>query len=285
MSTVKLLFALLSFCFISISFAQPLNNSFENWTIGMLDEWFTDSPQAVSQAGVAYNGSSSAKLEVIDLGGFAFIPIMQSLTSTFGGHPVSEKHGTLQGWYQSMPLDNDVIVVAVSMLEGSSNAVGAGVIAIAGTTSGWTQFTVPIYYTPASPTPDNTIITISIVDTSGSGESGTIGSMAYVDYLTFTGPTDVEQISGLPNNFSLSQNYPNPFNPSTKIEYSIPEQSFVQLKVYDVLGNEVATLVNEEQTAGTYRADFIGKGLSSGLYIAQLTVGNYVQTIKMSLLK
>jgi len=285
MSTVKLLFAILSFCFISISFAQPLNNSFENWTSGMLDEWFTDSPQAVSQAGVAYNGSSSAKLEVIDLGSFAFIPIMQSLTSTFGGHPVSEKHGSLQGWYQSMPLGNDAIVVAVSMLEGSSNAVGAGAIAIPGTTSGWTQFTVPIYYTPGSPTPDNTIITISIVDTSGSGESGTIGSMAYVDYLSFTGPTDVEQISGLPNNFKLSQNYPNPFNPSTKIEYSIPEQSYVELKVYDVLGNEVATLVKEEQPAGTYRADFNGKELSSGLYIAQLTASNFTQTIKMSLLK
>ena len=75
--------------------------------------------------------------------------------------------------------------------------------------------------------------------------------------------------------FHLSQNYPNPFNPSTKIEYSIPEASFVQLKVYDILGNEVAELVNEEQSAGTYRADFTANNLASGFYVAQLRAGDY----------
>jgi len=276
---------ILIFYFTSIANSQPLNNSFEDWTAGSLDEWFTSSLQAVTQENVAYEGSYSAKLEVIDLGGFALIPIMQSLIPTVGGHPVSEKHGSLQGWYQSMPLDNDVLVIGVTMLEGPSNPVGAGAIVIPGTTSGWTQFTVPIFYEPGSPTPDNTVITIQIADTSGTGEAGTIGSMAYVDYLTFTGPSDVKQINGLPGDYSLSQNYPNPFNPTTNIEYSIPEQSFVELKIYDILGNEVATLVNEEQLAGTYRADFNGKELSSGLYIAQLTTGNKFQTIKMSLLK
>ena len=285
MSTVKLLFALFSFCFISISFSQPLNNSFESWTAGIPDNWFTTDNTSVNQVSVAYQGSSAAHLEVINLGGFAFIPFMQSITSTFGGHPVSEKHGSLQGWYQLMPLGDDVLVITVDMYEGQSNVVGVGGVEISGTTSGWTQFTVPIFYTPGSPNPDNTIIFIAIADTSGTGEPGTVGSIGYVDYLTFTSPSDVEQISGLPSDFSLSQNYPNPFNPSTNIEYSIPEESFVQLKVYDILGNEVATLVNEEQTAGTYRADFNGEGLSSGLYIAQLTAGNFVQTIKMSLLK
>jgi len=97
--------------------------------------------------------------------------------------------------------------------------------------------------------------------------------------------TSVEQISELPNNYKLRQNYPNPFNPSTNIEYSIPEASFVELKVYDVLGNEVATLVNKEQTAGVYRADFSGNGLASGLYIARITAGNYTSSIKMTLMK
>jgi len=113
--------------------------------------------------------------------------------------------------------------------------------------------------------------------------SGTItaNSTSYNSALV----TSVEQISGLPENFNLSQNYPNPFNPSTKFEYNIPEASFVQLKVYDILGNEVATLVNEEQSAGTYRADFIADNFASGLYVAQLRVGNFSKTIKMSLLR
>jgi hypothetical protein len=97
--------------------------------------------------------------------------------------------------------------------------------------------------------------------------------------------SSVEQINEIPNDFTLYQNYPNPFNPTTNIEYSIPEASFVDLKVYDVLGNEVATLVNEEQTAGVYKADFSGSDLASGLYIAKITAGNYTNTIKMSLLK
>jgi hypothetical protein len=89
----------------------------------------------------------------------------------------------------------------------------------------------------------------------------------------------------VPEEYSLLQNYPNPFNPSTNIEYSIPTESFVELKVYDVLGNEVATLVSEEQAAGVYRADFGSSELASGLYIARLTAGNFTKTIKMNLLK
>jgi hypothetical protein len=111
--------------------------------------------------------------------------------------------------------------------------------------------------------------------------------MIAVDGTTFYDglTTSVEQISNLPNNYKLKQNYPNPFNPTTNIQYSIPEASFVELKVYDVLGNEVATLVNEEQSAGVYRADFSGSDLASGLYIARITAGNYTNSIKMSFLK
>jgi len=98
--------------------------------------------------------------------------------------------------------------------------------------------------------------------------------------------TDVESsFDKLPGNFRLAQNYPNPFNPSTKIEFSIPEASFVQLKVYDVLGNEVATLVDEEQNAGVYRTDFSGTRLTSGTYFYRLKAGNYVEIKKMVLLK
>jgi len=283
MKIVKLLFSI--FCFASIAISQPLNNSFENWTGGMPDEWFTTGNPSVNQVSVAYQGSYAAHLEVIDLGGFAFVPVMQSLTSTFVGHPVSEKHGSLQGWYQFTPQGNDALIVSVSMLEGTTNGVGAGTKVISASTSGWTQFTVPIFYIPGSANPNITIISIIISDTAGVGEIGTIGSMGYVDYLTFTGPTSVEQLSGLPENYSLSQNYPNPFNPSTNIEYSIPTESFVELKVYDVLGNEVVTLVNEQQQAGVYRADFTADNFPSGMYFARIAANEFTQVVKMILLK
>jgi Secretion system C-terminal sorting domain len=90
--------------------------------------------------------------------------------------------------------------------------------------------------------------------------------------------------------FMLDQNYPNPFNPSTIIKYEIPGQArndnmTVVLKIYDVLGNEIATLINEEKPAGTYEVEFDGGGLPSGIYFYHLTAGGYSATKKMILMK
>ncbi|HEX9251298.1 MAG TPA: right-handed parallel beta-helix repeat-containing protein [Ignavibacteriaceae bacterium] len=102
----------------------------------------------------------------------------------------------------------------------------------------------------------------------------------------------VEVDFSIPIKFSLEQNYPNPFNPSTKIKYTIPgitrngvEGSRVILKVFGVLGNEVATLVNEEKPAGTYEIDFDASKLSSGVYLYELRAGDFVDMKKMILLK
>jgi len=98
--------------------------------------------------------------------------------------------------------------------------------------------------------------------------------------------TDVENRSNYnPSTFTLEQNYPNPFNPSTTIKFQVPNSSFVNLKVYDILGNEVATLVNEEKPSGTYEVSFDAKGLSSGIYFYKLQAGSFVETRKMILMK
>jgi hypothetical protein len=106
--------------------------------------------------------------------------------------------------------------------------------------------------------------------------------------------TDVENsVANFPEGYFLSQNYPNPFNPSTKIRYTIPsviasgakQSELVTLKVYDVLGNEVATLVNEENAVGSYEVEFNAAGLSSGIYFYQLQAGSFTQTKKMTLMK
>jgi len=94
-----------------------------------------------------------------------------------------------------------------------------------------------------------------------------------------------DETLNLPTEFSLSQNYPNPFNPSTKIQYALSSKQYAILKVYDILGNEVATLVDEEKPAGEYEVKFDRRGISSGLYFYQLRAGSFVQTKKMILLK
>ena len=85
--------------------------------------------------------------------------------------------------------------------------------------------------------------------------------------------------------FQLSQNYPNPFNPSTKINYSISRYCFVTIKVYDILGHEIAILVNEKKLAGNYQVDFNGSTLSSGVYFYRLQADKYIQTRKMLILQ
>ena len=89
----------------------------------------------------------------------------------------------------------------------------------------------------------------------------------------------------IPAQFTLEQNYPNPFNPNTTIKYQIPEPSSVTLKVFDVLGNEVAILVNEEKQPRSYEVEFDGSGLASGLYFYKIQAGEFVETKKMLLLK
>lgn len=88
-----------------------------------------------------------------------------------------------------------------------------------------------------------------------------------------------------PKEFKLEQNFPNPFNPTTKIQYQLPANARVTLKVYDILGSEVATLVNEEQEAGYKEVQFTGSNIASGMYVYRLQAGEYISTKKMMLLK
>jgi hypothetical protein len=99
--------------------------------------------------------------------------------------------------------------------------------------------------------------------------------------------SDVSEEPGnaTPISFSLMQNYPNPFNPTTQIKFVIPKSSFVNLKVFDVLGNEVASLVNEEKPAGSYEVEFNATALPSAIYFYRIQAGEFVETKKMVLMK
>ncbi|MGB5530147.1 MAG: YCF48-related protein, partial [Ignavibacteriaceae bacterium] len=97
--------------------------------------------------------------------------------------------------------------------------------------------------------------------------------------------TKVDESTLTVNEFKLEQNYPNPFNPSTSLQYAISNRQFVSLKVYDVLGNEIATLVNEEKERGVYSVTFDASNLASGLYLYRIQAGSFTKTKKMILIK
>jgi hypothetical protein len=109
---------------------------------------------------------------------------------------------------------------------------------------------------------------------------------------TFTNPNpcmiigiNSGKIEEVPNNYVLSQNYPNPFNPSTSIRYSMPKAGFVSLKIYDILGREVNSLVNQYKQAGTYIVDFNASAFTSGMYFYKIEVNDFVSVKKMVLVK
>jgi hypothetical protein len=99
------------------------------------------------------------------------------------------------------------------------------------------------------------------------------------------GIINYQELSGLPTGFELSQNFPNPFNPTTTIKFSIPQASLVTLKVFDISGKEVITLVNERRDAGNYDVSFNGAGLSSGMYFYRINAGSFTKVMKMVLVK
>jgi hypothetical protein len=150
---------------------------------------------------------------------------------------------------------------------------------------------------------DNNWATVGFVE--GKGTTSDLQSYRFTDQLdlinaqtinyrlrqidfdgTYTYSTEIEvEFSPVPNDLVLEQNYPNPFNPSTKINYQLPSTGFVTLKIYDAIGNEVTTLLNQIQTEGSHSIDFNASNLTTGIYFYVLRVNNVIKTNKMLLIK
>jgi hypothetical protein len=130
--------------------------------------------------------------------------------------------------------------------------------------------------------PDGALVTITAQD-ANPATSGTIN----VSDISWVLPTavDVPLAVGVPEEFALEQNYPNPFNPSTAITYQVAKAGFVTIKVYNLLGQEVASLVNEEKVPGTYRHTWNAQGVPSGVYFYTMNSGSFAATRRMVLLK
>jgi hypothetical protein len=278
---ISTLFKLLFLIITTSIYAQIPNNSFENWANGDPVGWSTLDilGDAVSQSSDSHSGSSAAKLEIINFNNTAIPPYLSS--SYF---PITQNYGSLNGYYKFAPVDGNEELSIVVVIYGGGTYIGGGAVNIHDAVSSYTQFVVPIYYVPGT-TADSAAITFAVADTS-ENDAG-IGSYALIDDIGFGGAVGVEDRNNSTalNKFELEQNYPNPFNPSTNISYRINKAGNVSLKVYNVLGNEVATLVDEYKPAGSYTIKFNASNISSGIYFYKLTAGNYSEIKKMTLLK
>jgi len=151
-----------------------------------------------------------------------------------------------------------------------------------GTVGSWTRDVIDITSLAAGST--NMKIRFSMISNGTLSADGIyIDNIKIVTYNAI--PTGISGNVQTPSSYSLFQNYPNPFNPKTVISYQLAVNSFAKLKVYDILGNEIATLVNEKQNAGSYSVSFDGSNLSSGMYYYKLESGSFTETKKMILIK
>ena len=261
------------------------NGGFESWTNGNPDDWYVDNIPTFAvpvTQGTPHSGSYSAKGTVVSYIGGVIEPVIQAGT-TASGFAITQRFKSVTGYYQFSPVQGDILGFNFILYK-SGSPIASGAAAITAAASSWTQFSIDFSYF-TNDIPDLCILQFLI-----DGPTGVdfhVGSYFLLDDLNLTGTnTSVNDKNFIPAKFSLDQNYPNPFNPSTKIKYDLPENSFVSLKVYNIIGKEVASLVNSVVPAGSHEVVFDATGLNSGIYFYTLKTGNnFVQTRKMILMK
>jgi hypothetical protein len=261
--------------------AQVPNGGFEAWTGGNPDGWITTNVPGIATPLTAtatrHGGSLAARGEVVS----AFSTTWPAnLTSIFAQTQIPAR---LQAYYQFAPQGGDVLAVSVILYDNFLPLAAADTQIVAPAAS-FTLLDLPIEaFLPG--TPDSAYIYFSVLGTGIEGQP-TVGSTFIVDDVVFSGSvTSVAVDRTVPTSFSLDQNYPNPFNPSTTIEYALPDASQVRLEVFNAIGERVATLVDEEQDAGRYRAAFDASRLPSGVYLYRLAAGAQVSVRRMVLMK
>lgn len=264
--------------------AQIPNAGFENWTNGNPDNWYVNNVPAmvspITKVNTAHSGSAAAKGQVVQFLTALMSPLIQSGTSS-QGFPISVRYAKISGFYQFNSVGGDRFALTYFLYK-SGTLVGGG-SEIFSSASSYKAFDVNLTYF-SNDVPDDCVLQF-IIAGPDTGNNIHSGSYYLIDDLSMSGiATSVESKKHL-TDYALEQNYPNPFNPITKISYTIPKNGFVSLKVYDILGNIVSTLVNEEKPAGQYTAAFNGANFPSGFYIYELKSGSFSMTRKMMILK
>jgi hypothetical protein len=268
------------------------NGGFENWTGTNINDWIHNGSSViptVTQTADAYSGNFAAHGEVIDFFSNPFPPTLSTGSQfqpyfAFTGYPSS-----LTGYYKFEPQGGDILLIDIVLINQSIGGGGEGHIEIAAGTGSYQLFEAPITYSEDNPSgwrPTDATITVIILPVTG--DLPHIGTKFTLDHFSFEGePLNVKEINtGLkPDKFELHQNYPNPFNPTTSINFTMAEPGNVTLQVYNMLGENVAELVNGYLNTGSYSADWNSQNFVSGTYIYRLTTDNFSESRKMILLK
>jgi len=259
--------------------AQVPNGDFENWSGGNPDNWLTGNIPGfvtnVFQVSDVHSGQWAVRGEVVDLSG----PYTPLLFSPY--FPISARYTTLDGWYKLDPMGEEVISIIVVM-KVHDDVIGSGYVELNTMQTSYTSFSTGITYFD-SRTPDSTVISIALLDLVG---DPVIGSSFNLDGLVMGTATSADDpVNSVPTGMHLFQNFPNPFNPTTSISYALPASTQVDLSVFNLLGEKVATLVNGFQSPGEHRALFNASSLPGGVYLYRLRAGAFSQSKKLVLLK
>lgn len=270
--------------------SQIPNAGFETWAGGNPAGWgVSNDPPGnffnVFQSTNAHGGSSAVRGIVVLVETYPIQPVLQSGLEGVGfAH--NQRSTNFTGYYQFYPLGGDKFSINVVLFNGGENgsAVAFAAAALPASVPTYTAFSVPFNYVSQS-TPDWCVVQIMIIGPTV-GNDQHAGSYFILDDIALTGTVGVaEQQIRLPAETKLTANYPNPFNPSTTIGYQLAASGFVTLTVHDVLGREVANLVNGMKEAGSHTEVWDARKQASGVYYCRLTMGGYTETRKLVLAK
>jgi hypothetical protein len=269
----------------TIMHAQIVNPGLESWTSGEPAGWKTNNANPltfVTQSADAHGGSSAAQGVVVDFGGgFTFGAIIKTGNTSSDGFPVNQRYAAVHFFYKYTGAGGDQISASAGFSK-QGTGIAAGSFGDTASTSAYKEAVIPVTYSDGSAVPDTGVVVVSISPLTGCHA----GSTFIVDDFGLDLTTDVtERAPGIPNEFALRQNFPNPFNPTTHVVYDIPASSHVRLAVYDIIGREVAVLVDAIQSPGRYRSDFDASRLTSGVYFYRIDAAGFTRTMRMMVVR
>ena len=286
------LFTVASFSFLVAQNPIP-NPNFEVWSGNTPDGWSatTNIPgfQPITKSTDAYNGSFAVRGEVLDLGGTPLSPVLITGSISDQTFSVTDIFQTFTGRYKFNGAGGDGLYIEIVFANTNDGGGAEGHTIITEGASSFEEVTIEMMYSDDNPPGwKPNIGNISITIFPPENQLPHAGTWFVVDYFTFDGqPVSVKETGNghIPDKFNLEQNFPNPFNPSTNINFSLPENTFASLKIFNLQGEEVETLINEELSAGSYNVDWDASGLPSGVYVYALNTESGTLSRKMILLR